>query len=90
MHEQPVREHMLVLSSDGEVCGSVDGITHDELIQLTRDEFGFHHWIPMAWIERVDDKVHLGKNAADVQREWLQTPPGATGTSAMTRMGSVD
>jgi len=31
---------------------------------------GKHHLIPVAWIDHVDQHVHLNKNANDVQAQW--------------------
>ena len=31
---------------------------------------GEHHFIPLDWIESVDQQVHLNKNSEDVFRDW--------------------
>ena len=31
---------------------------------------GKHHNIPLAWVDHIDEHVHLNKNCADVQRQW--------------------
>jgi hypothetical protein len=87
MHAIQVREHMSVICSDGSPCGTVNDVTYDHLIELSPDDMGLRHWIPMARVGMVDDKVHLERTAAEVRREWLQTPPGATSTTPLTKEG---
>jgi hypothetical protein len=29
-----------------------------------------HHFIPVSWIDRVDEHVHLNKTGADVTAHW--------------------
>ena len=31
---------------------------------------GEHHFIPLAWVERVDEHVHLSKTTEDARAEW--------------------
>jgi hypothetical protein len=31
---------------------------------------GQHHMIPMNWVERVDEHVHLNKDCGAAMREW--------------------
>lgn len=41
-------------------------------IKLTRKDSsdGQHHFIPVAWVERVDNHVHLSKNSAETEQGW--------------------
>jgi hypothetical protein len=42
-------------------------------VKLTRSDQaagGEHHFIPLAWVERVDDKVHLRQAAAEAKARW--------------------
>jgi hypothetical protein len=75
-----IREHMMVHAKGagsmngvaGEHIGTVDHVEGDR-IKLTKNDSpdGFHHYIPMAWVESVDgNTVHLSKDAQDVKREW--------------------
>ncbi len=73
-----IKEHMQVVSSDGNVVGMVDkleGGTH--CIKLARDQDQqVHHWIPIAWVKKVDSKgVHVSQNADTVRAEWASNPP---------------
>jgi len=37
--------------------------------RLTRRQ---HHFVPLDWVENVDDHVHLGKAAREVKAQWNQ------------------
>ncbi|MCK9519824.1 MAG: DUF2171 domain-containing protein [Dehalococcoidia bacterium] len=74
MHQTEVREHMAVVCSNNEQFGTVDRVEGDS-IKLTKDRSGQHHWIPMSWVERVDDKVHVDRPGSQAMKEWMSTPP---------------
>jgi hypothetical protein len=72
MGTDKIREHMEVVGSDGKQVGFVDRV-EGESIKLTRDSPGAdgeHRFVPLAWVARVDDHVHLGKMADDVREQW--------------------
>jgi hypothetical protein len=71
MQQQNIREHMLVVGSDGAPIGTVDHVDGSEL-KLTKgsDKSGQHHFIPLDWIANVDSKVHLSKAARDAKAQW--------------------
>lgn len=72
MNTKNIQKHMLVMSSCGCRIGVVDAVQGNE-IKLTKNDpqaAGRHHLIPMEWVARVDDMVHLNKDAADAMREW--------------------
>ena len=66
-----IREHMTVYGSCGNVLGKVDHLQGDA-IKLTKNDSpdGHHHLIPLAWVAKVDDHVHLNKNCGEAKREW--------------------
>lgn len=67
-----IKEHMEVLATGREQVGFVDRVEKDS-IKLTKDSEGAngeHRFIPLAWVARVDDQVHLGRAYADVRAEW--------------------
>ncbi len=76
-----IREHMPVVCSNGKQFGTVDGVDSDS-IKLTKDDQGQHHWIPMAWVTRVDDQVHVDRPGDQAMREWLTSPPAGTGSTS--------
>jgi molybdenum cofactor cytidylyltransferase len=74
---QAIREHMPVVGSDSRDVGMVDGLAEPEMIKLTKDEEGNHHWIPLAWVTRVDESVHLDRPGRQVIKEWSDSSPKA-------------
>ena len=72
-----IREHVPVVCSDGGRFAVVDDVEGDA-IKPTRDEWGQHHWIPMGWVTRGDEHVHVDRPGDQAMREWM-TPPASTG-----------
>ena len=68
-----IKEHMEVLAADGKHVGTVDYLEGDSQIKLTKSDptsGGKHHLIPVSWVSRIDQRVHLNKNANDVTAQW--------------------
>lgn len=72
-----IRGGMQVLGSDGGMVGTVDGVEGDG-IKLARDAAGIHHFVPLAWIGRIDEHVHLDRSAQLVRDGWT-AETGAAG-----------
>lgn len=66
-----IREHMEVYASCGTKIGKVDHVEGDS-IKLTKDDStdGQHHRIPMSWVAKVHDHIHLNKDHKEVQSQW--------------------
>ena len=68
-----IKEHMEVLGSDGQHVGTVDHLEGSSDIKLTKSDpksGGQHHLIPLAWVDHVDQHVHLNRSSKDVQQQW--------------------
>jgi hypothetical protein len=68
-----IKEHMEVLGSDGEHVGTVDHMEGASNIKLTKGDDksgGQHHLIPVDWVEKIDQQVHLKKPGKDAKAEW--------------------
>ncbi len=68
-----IKEHMEVLGSDGEHIGTVDHLEGQKQLKLTKNDpqaGGKHHLIPVDWIERVDQHVHLNKTCKYAMAQW--------------------
>lgn len=61
----------VVCSQDGQFA-VVDRIDGDS-IKLAKDEKGIHHFIPIAWVTKVDDKVHVDRTGDQAMKEWSTT-----------------
>ena len=73
-----IHERMDVISSCGCNVGTVDHVEGGQ-IKLTKNgpqAGGQHHFIPMGWVDHVDQHVHLNKNADETRREWKAAPAG--------------
>ena len=66
-----IREHMPVVCSNGGQFATVDHVDGDR-IKLTKDEQGKHHWIPLSWVTRVDEHVHVDRPGDQAMREWSE------------------
>ena len=70
---QNIKQHMEVLGSDGQHVGTVDHLEGGNKIKLTKADpkaGGQHHFIPLDWVDKVDDKVRLKKTAKDATTQW--------------------
>jgi hypothetical protein len=68
-----IREHMEVVGSDGEHVGTVDHCEGPNIIKLTKSDpaaGGQHHYIPLAWVDRIDQRVHLAHPGNDARARW--------------------
>jgi hypothetical protein len=72
--QEQIREHMPVVCSNNEQFGTVDRVEGDA-IKLTKDAQGRHHWIPMDWVERVDQHVHVDRPGDQAMRQWMDQAP---------------
>jgi hypothetical protein len=70
---QNIKQHMEVLGADGAHVGTVDHLQGADKIKLTKTDpkaGGQHHFIPLDWVDQVDDKVRLKKSAKDAITQW--------------------
>jgi hypothetical protein len=68
-----IKEHMEVVGSDGVHVGTVDHMEGADELKLTRsdqDADEQHHFIPLAWVDRVDRKVHRRQSGAEAKARW--------------------
>jgi hypothetical protein len=68
-----IKEHMEVLGSDGQHVGVVDHLDGTDKIKLTKSDVksgGQHHFIPLAWVDKVDARIHLNKPTKDAITQW--------------------
>lgn len=73
-----IAEHMDVISSDRKTVGKVDHMDGQDKIKLTKSsspDGQHHHYIPVSWIDHVDQHVHLNKTGEEVTAQWKQATP---------------
>jgi hypothetical protein len=69
LNTNQIREHMEVLGSDGVHVGTVDHMEGASQIKLTKSDpvsEGTHHFVPVDWVDHVDNKVHLNKESDEI------------------------
>jgi hypothetical protein len=71
---QAISSHMDVIASCGKKIGVVDGV-EGNAIKLTRKDSPDHqhHFVPLSWVQRVDNHVHLIKNSKETEMGWKST-----------------
>jgi hypothetical protein len=69
-----IKPHMPVVCSENGQFAVVDHVEGTDLIKLTKDARGQHHYIPLTWVTSVDDKVHVDRPGDQAMREWSTTP----------------
>ena len=69
LNTDQIREHMEVLGADGVHVGTVDRMQGVNQIKLTKSDpvsEGTHHFVPVDWVDHVDNKVHLNKESSEI------------------------
>ena len=69
-----IKPHTPVVCSKGGQFAVVDHIEGTDSIKLAKDEKGQHHLIPLAWVTKVDNAVHVDRPGDQAMREWVSTP----------------
>jgi hypothetical protein len=71
----------------GEHLGTVDHLDGDRYIKLAKKDStdGEHHWIPLDWVDRVDDRaVYLNKTLDECRAQMFDSFPGERDFTAET------
>ncbi|MEJ7900345.1 MAG: DUF2171 domain-containing protein [Thermomicrobiales bacterium] len=76
MDTSKISDHMTVVGVNGQPVGTVDHLDAGNTIKLTKDDHGNHHWIPLAWVARVDTEVRLDRAGELAKQEWSDSNPG--------------
>jgi hypothetical protein len=69
-----IKPGMAVVCSENGQFAVVDHVDGDAAIKLRRDDAGMHHYIPLEWVTKVDDKVHIDRPGKQAMREWSSVP----------------
>jgi len=64
-----------VVCSEGGEFAKVDHVDGKQL-KLAKDDKGQHHYIPLAWVQTVDDKVHVDRPGDEAMKAWTTSPGG--------------
>lgn len=63
----------VVCSNNGQFA-VVDHMEGKDIIKLTKDANGQHHYIPLSWVTSVDKQVHIDRPGDQAMREWSTSP----------------
>lgn len=63
----------VVCSENGQFA-VVDHMEGSDTIKLNKDNQGQHHYIPLNWVSKVDDKVHIDRPKSQAVAEWSNSP----------------
>jgi len=69
-----IRPNMPVVCSNGGQFAVIDHMEGAHTVKLNRDASGTHHYMPLSWVTRVDDKVHVDRPGDQAMREWSTSP----------------
>ncbi len=69
-----IKPHTPVVCSNNGQFAVVDHVEGKDAIKLAKDDKGQHHYIPMSWVTKVDDKVHVDRPGAQAMKEWSTSP----------------
>ena len=65
-----VKPDMPVVCSNNGQFAVVDHLEGKDTIKLKKDGTGKHHFIPLKWVTRVDNKVHIDRPGQQAMTEW--------------------
>ena len=66
-----IKPHMPVVCSEGGQFAVVDHIASDNrTIKLAKDGSGVHHYIPISWVKKIDESIHIDRPGKQAMREW--------------------
>jgi hypothetical protein len=72
-----IKPHMPVVCSEDGQFATVDHLEGTDQIKLAKDKTGQHHYIPLQWVQSVDDKVHIDRPGKQAMNEWKTEPTKA-------------
>jgi hypothetical protein len=70
INAQEIKHDMPIFCSKNEQLGIVDHMEGSKRIKLKKDANGQHHFIPLSWVDRVDERVHIDRPGEQAMREW--------------------
>lgn len=78
-----VKPLMPVVASCGTRLGSVESLESGAIKVSHKDSpDGLPHFVPADWVRKVDEHVHLSKNATETKREWKPTAAACATSNA--------
>jgi len=70
-----IRPHMPVVCSQEGQFATVDHMEGQDVIKLTKDKTGQHHYIPVSWVTSTEGgRIKVDRPGDQAMREWSTTP----------------
>jgi len=70
-----IKPHMPVVCSQEGQFATVDHMEGQDVIKLTKDKTGQHHYIPVSWVTSTEGgRVKVDRPGAQAMKEWSTTP----------------
>ncbi len=70
INAQEVKADMPVVCSQDGQFAVVDHIEGQDQIKLKKDTEGKHHYIPLSWVTKIDEQVHIDRPGDQAMKEW--------------------
>ena len=70
INAQQIKPEMPVVCSEDGQFAVVDHLDGKDSIKLKKDKSGKHHFIPLAWVTKVDNHVHIDRPGDQAMKEW--------------------
>lgn len=75
IQQSQIKPDMPVVCSKDKQFAVVDHMVGSDTIKLKRDDSGKHHYIPLKWVETVDNKVHVSRTGDEAMKDWSTSEP---------------
>lgn len=69
-----IKPDLTVVCLNNFPLATVDHMEGGSTIKLKKDKEGQHHYIPLSWVSKVDDKIHIDRPRDQAVKEWSTTP----------------
>lgn len=69
-----IKPNTPVVCSENGQFAVVDHMQGPKSIKLKKDDEGQHHFIPLTWVTKVDDQVHIDRSGDQAMRQWTLKP----------------
>ena len=82
-----IKPNMPVVCSNEMQFATVERMEGSDWIRLKKDDSGAPHYIPVSWVQTVDDRVHLDRPSKQAMNQWT-TSPGPNAQRVTTQEGA--
>jgi hypothetical protein len=70
-----IKPHMPVVCSQEGQFATVDHMEGQDVIKLTKDKSGQHHYIPVSWVTSTEGgRIKVDRPGDQAMKEWSTTP----------------